>query len=213
MARSWSSVSVIGKARGKRVPQPRWRLQHRRFAQRAFGRDADQLVRHLADALFQLGLFGLPRAAAQAIQQALFMAIARQQFDVLDRQVQLGLLGIFQQQAFMRSTGGRDHLHAHDSARCRDPRARPDHRGSGLAFRSGNSRRAACVWARGSGDRPTRPVPKSPAMSGASKPCSSAQTARCRPRLPIRVAFVIGTTSARPSSSISPVRRSRAPSE
>ena len=50
------------------------------------GRNADQLLGDLADAFFQLGLLGLPGAAAQAVKQPFVMAIARQQFDVLDRQ-------------------------------------------------------------------------------------------------------------------------------
>ncbi len=77
-------------------------LQHLGLAQGAFGGHADQFVRDLANTLFQLGLFRLPRAAAQFVQQALFVAIARQQFDVLDRQEQPIPTRVFQRDTFMR---------------------------------------------------------------------------------------------------------------
>ena len=39
------------------------------------------------------------------------MAIARQQFDILDRQIELRAFGVFQQQTFMGGTSGGHHLH------------------------------------------------------------------------------------------------------
>ncbi len=71
------------------------------LAQQAFGGDPDQPVGDLADALLQPRLLGLPRAAAQPVQQPLFMAVAGQQFDVFDRQVKPVAAGIFQRDAFV----------------------------------------------------------------------------------------------------------------
>ena len=65
------------------------RLQHRRAAQFALGRDPDQPVGHLADTFLELGFLGLPRPAAQTIKQTFVMAVFAQQFDILDRQVKL----------------------------------------------------------------------------------------------------------------------------
>lgn len=102
---------LIGKARGEGVPRPRRRVHDRRLAQGTFRRDADQPVGHLADAFLELGLLGLPCPAAQTIQQTFVMAVSRQQFDILDRQIKPRAFGIIQQQAFMRGTGGGDDLH------------------------------------------------------------------------------------------------------
>jgi len=38
------------------------------------------------------------------------VAIFRQQLDILDRQIQLGAFGVFQQQAFVRRSQRLDHL-------------------------------------------------------------------------------------------------------
>ena len=76
-----------------------------RFAQGPFGGDADQLVGDLADTLFQLGLLGLPRAAAQLGEQPLFMAIAAEEFDVHHWQEQTVTASVLQRKAFMRRTG------------------------------------------------------------------------------------------------------------
>ena len=79
---------LIRKARAEILVGPVRRVHHRRLAQGALGGHADELVRHLADALFELGFLGLPRAAAQPVQEPLVMAVFGQQFDILDRQVE-----------------------------------------------------------------------------------------------------------------------------
>ena len=66
---------LIGKAGAERLPHARWRIEYRRFAQRAFGRHPNQPVSHVTNTLFQAGFFGLPRTAAQPIKQALIMAV------------------------------------------------------------------------------------------------------------------------------------------
>ncbi len=60
----------------------------------ALGGGGDELARDLADALLHLGLAQLPARAAKAIQlrRAFIGAIARQQFDILDRQEQLAAI-------------------------------------------------------------------------------------------------------------------------
>ena len=82
----------------------------------AFGSDADELVCHLTDALFHPGFLGLPCTTAELVQKSLFVAIAAQKFDVLDRQIQPVATGIFQQKAFMRCTGCGDHLKSLEDA-------------------------------------------------------------------------------------------------
>ncbi len=94
-----------------RPPRRQWRTAGRRFPDRGSGpqrpprsnaapqgsahgatpfrRDPHQPVRDLADPLLQLGLLGLPGATAQPVEQPLFMAIAAEKLDVLDRQVKL----------------------------------------------------------------------------------------------------------------------------
>ena len=87
------------------------------MAQGAFRRDPHQPVGDLLDPFLQLGLLRLPGPAAQTVEQALFMAIAAEKLDVLDRQVKLCILGIFQHDAGMRRAKGGDRL---------DPEIAPD---------------------------------------------------------------------------------------
>ena len=71
------------------------------------GGDADQFTRHVADALLHLRLAGLPAGAAQLVQRGalLLAAVARQHFDVLDRQEQLLVAVVDQPQAVVRRAG------------------------------------------------------------------------------------------------------------
>ena len=102
---------LIGETGRERIPCARGRFEYCALAERAFRRDADQLVRHFADALFQAGLFGLPCATAQPVQQTFVVAVFGQQFDVFDRQIQARVFGVFQQKAFARRTRSGDDLH------------------------------------------------------------------------------------------------------
>jgi hypothetical protein len=145
---------------------------------------------------------------------------ATEQLDVLDRQVQPVAAGVFQRQAFMRRAQRGDHLQPvvaadavidmHDQIAGRQ-RSAP---------RSGSSRPARFLRARGSAGRPARPVRRSRSAPAALNPCSSAQTARCSPPLlppdiaEIHIAGAVDQARRpRPSSSIRPCSRSRAPSE
>ena len=90
----------------------------RRLAQLALGRDLDQLVGDLADAVLQPRLARLPAGAAEPVEldAGLLGAVARQQLDVLDRQVQLGALGVVDFQAVVRRAGRLDVLQADEAA-------------------------------------------------------------------------------------------------
>ena len=101
---------LIGEARGKGLPQGMWRLQDRRVAQSTLSRDPHQAVGNLFDPLFELGLLGLPSPTAQPVQQALFMAIAAEKFNVFNGQVKFRPFGIFKAHASMRCAQRRDRL-------------------------------------------------------------------------------------------------------
>ena len=66
------------------------------LAERALGGDADEAFRHVADAGLEARLLRLPGAAAEAVEQALLVAVAGEELDVLDRQVELVAAGVFE---------------------------------------------------------------------------------------------------------------------
>ena len=90
----------------------------RRLAQQPRGRDLDQLARHLADAVLQPRLARLPAGAAEPVEldAGLLRAVARQQLDVLDRQIELGVLGVVQLEAVVRRARRLDGLQADEAA-------------------------------------------------------------------------------------------------
>ena len=59
----------IWKTRQKLIPKPIWRVQCGRRAQRTFGCHADKSLCNLANAVLEFGLFRLPSATAQFVQQ------------------------------------------------------------------------------------------------------------------------------------------------
>ena len=79
---------LVGEARGEFVGRAGRDREPRRLAQLALGRDLDQLVGDLADAVLQPRLAGLPAGAAEPIEldAGVLRAVARQQLDVLHRQ-------------------------------------------------------------------------------------------------------------------------------
>ena len=79
-------------------------LDRIRLLGQALGRDLDQLVCHVAQAFFRLRLSRLPGHTAQLVQLRTLRvrAVAREEFNILDWQVELGLTGIFQLDAIMR---------------------------------------------------------------------------------------------------------------
>ena len=109
---------LIGEARAELVIDMRLHRHFRRFVQMPLGRDLDQFAGDLADAVLQLRLARLPAAAAEPVQFDIGVvgAVARQQFDVLDRQEQLCFGGIMQFEAVMRRAGDFDRLQADEAA-------------------------------------------------------------------------------------------------
>ena len=86
----------------------------RRLMQLPLGRDLDQITRDLANAVLQLRLAGLPSAAAQLVEfdARLLRAVARQQFDVLHRQIEFGIVGVVKFEAVVRRAGDFQRLQA-----------------------------------------------------------------------------------------------------
>ena len=70
----------------------------------ALGRGADQAVRHVEQAALEARLARLPAGAAEAVERGcrVFAAVAREHFDVLDRQVELVVAGVENDQTVMR---------------------------------------------------------------------------------------------------------------
>ena len=78
-----------------------------RFAQLPLRRDLDQFAGDLADAALHARLARLPAAAAEPVEidGVVLAAVARQQFDVFDRQKQLVAAGIVEFEAVVRRAG------------------------------------------------------------------------------------------------------------
>ena len=95
---------LVREARDELVERALGRSHHRRLAQLAQRRDLDQLRGDLADALLEARLARLPGDAAQPVElhAALGRAVARQQLDVLDRQIELVAPGVGDLQAIVR---------------------------------------------------------------------------------------------------------------
>jgi hypothetical protein len=95
---------LIGEAGGEFLVGAFGRRQHVAGLQLARGGRADQAFGDLEDALLELGLLGLPGAAAQPVELCalLVRAIAREKLDVLDGQEQPVAAGIGEEQAVMR---------------------------------------------------------------------------------------------------------------
>ena len=109
---------LIGEARAELVIDMRLHRHFRRLVQMPLGGDLDQFAGDLADAVLELGLARLPAAAAQPVEfdMGVIGAVARQQFDILDRQKQLGLGGIMQFETIMRRAGDVERLQADETA-------------------------------------------------------------------------------------------------
>ena len=82
------------------------------------GGDLDQLAGDLADAVLELGLARLPAAAAEPVEFDIGVvgAVARQQFDILDRQKQFGVGGVMQLEAVMRRAADLERLQPDEAA-------------------------------------------------------------------------------------------------
>ena len=109
---------LVGKARGKFVGCADRDRQPRRFAKLPLGGDLDQLVGDLADAILHPRFARLPAGAAEPVELdvGVLRAVARQQLDVLDRQIELGVFGVVDFQAVVRRAGGLDVLQSDEAA-------------------------------------------------------------------------------------------------
>src|SRR5580700_5142133 len=92
--------------------------QPRRLVQLPRRRDLDQLVGDLANAALHARLARLPAAAAEPVEldAALLRAIAREELDVFDRQIELVAEGVVNLEAVVRRAGGLDRLQADEAA-------------------------------------------------------------------------------------------------
>ena len=107
---------VIREARAEFVVEPFGRDQARRRARHALRGDANQFARHLAHAFLQPRLTRLPAGRPQAIELALLGAVARQQFEILDRQEQPIAAGVVYLQAVVRRARRLDRRQADEAA-------------------------------------------------------------------------------------------------
>ena len=95
---------LVGEAGAELVERPVLGHELRRLAQLPLGGDLDQVVGDLEDAPAHARLARLPGAAAEPVEidVALLRAVAREQFDVLDRQVELVAAGVVDFEAVVR---------------------------------------------------------------------------------------------------------------
>ena len=107
---------VIGEARAEFVVEPLGRNQARGGAGEALRGDAHQFARHLADALLQPRLAGLPARRTQPVEFAVLRAEAREQFQVLDGQEQPVAAGVVDLEAIVRRARRLDRLQADETA-------------------------------------------------------------------------------------------------
>ena len=109
---------LVGEARDELVIGPVGHSEHGRWPCLARGRNLDQLLRHLADALLHAGLAPLPGRAAELVQvrARLVGAVARQKLHVLDGQEKLVAARIFQLHAIVRRARRGDGLKADEAA-------------------------------------------------------------------------------------------------
>ncbi len=109
---------LVGKARGKFVGCAGRDREPRRLAKLPLGRDLDQFMGDLADAILHPRLARLPAGAAEPVELdvGVLGAVARQQLDVLDRQIELGVFGVVDFQAVVRRAGRLDVLQSDEAA-------------------------------------------------------------------------------------------------
>ena len=85
-------------------------------ARQALRGDADEFGRHLANALLQPRLAGLPAGRAEPVEFAALRAVARQQFQVLDGQEKTIVAGVVDFEAVVRRARRLDRLQADEAA-------------------------------------------------------------------------------------------------
>ncbi len=106
---------VVGKSGAELVVEPFRRNEARGRAGQPLSGDADQLARHFAHPLLEPRLARLPACAAEPVEFAGLRAVARQEFEVLDRQEQPVAAGVVDLEAVVRSAGRLDRLQADEA--------------------------------------------------------------------------------------------------
>ena len=109
---------LVGKAGAEFVVEAGGKCKPRRLVQLPLGGDLDQFAGDLADAVLHPRLARLPGRAAEPVQlgAGLVGAIAREQFDILDRQEQFVAAGIVDFETIVRRAGGFDGAQAGEAA-------------------------------------------------------------------------------------------------
>ncbi len=109
---------VVRKLGAELVVKPRRRIDRRPFAHRSRRRQLDQALGHLAQAFLGFGFARLPRGRAQAIELGAIAigAVAGQQVDVFDRQVELGVGSVVELKTVVRRIVDAQRLQAHVAA-------------------------------------------------------------------------------------------------
>ena len=147
-------------------------------ARGAHGRGLDQLARDLADPLLHPRLAALPGLAAEPVERHAFAlaAVAGQDLDILDRDVELVAARIFERDAVVRRPCRRGSGSAPRSGRCRDRRGRRDRPGDSVASSARNASAALRFLRRRTSRSPSMSCSVSTATSGVVKPWSSGRT-------------------------------------
>ena len=109
---------LVREARTKFVVEAGLYRHLRRFVQMPLCGDLDQFACDLANAVLQFGLARLPAAAAEPVEfnVGVIRAVARQQFNIFDRQEQFGFVGVVQFQTIVRRAGHLQGLQANETA-------------------------------------------------------------------------------------------------
>ncbi len=107
---------VVGEAGAEFVVEPFRGREPRGGARQPLRGDAHELGRHVANALLQPRLAGLPACRAEPVELAGLRAVAGEQFEVFDRQEQPVAAGVVNLQAIVRRARRLDGLQADEAA-------------------------------------------------------------------------------------------------
>ena len=145
---------VVGEARAEFVVEPLGRNEARRGSRHALRGDADEFARHLAHALLQPRLARLPARPAELVEFARLRSVARQQFEILDRQEQPVAAGVVDFEAVVRRARRLDRLQADEAPDAVVDMDDEIARGQRARLPPARPARGACAWR---GERAGRP--------------------------------------------------------
>jgi hypothetical protein len=106
---------LVGKAGAEFVVEALRNGEARRGVHHPLGGDTDELAGHFAHALLEPRLARLPARAPEPVELAGFRAVARQQFEVFDRQEEPVTAGVVNLEAVVRRARGLDRLKADEA--------------------------------------------------------------------------------------------------